>query len=709
MANIAIQYFHMYNITITNEFNMNIKDPLLVLNDVFGYPSFREGQREIVDAVMSGNDTLALMKTSGGKSLCFQVPALCLPGTTIVISPLISLMKDQVDALLRKNVRAGLVNSDMSMEEVSNTLFNLSNGYYKIFYISPERLASEEFMQILANIDIPLFAIDEAHCVSMWGHEFRLDYTKIDERLDHLQQMKGVRIPRNAFTATATPLIKDDIKKQLGMVDAVEFLNSFDRDNLQLNVLSTNDKETSMLEILNSTKGEPTIIYCSTAKAVEQIYYKLRADGFQVGMYHGKLDPSVKNEMQEDFLSDKIDIMVATNAFGMGVDKPNVRHVIHYQMPANLEGYYQEVGRGGRDGLPSFGHMLYSKRDRRIHEFFNKLNFPLKEEIEAIRNVLATFDQPSAYTAEWLVGLSNSVTVEPSQVEGIMRILKDQGLIDILEEVDGGRSFSLVDIYKDISMDKLDERKAIANQNLLSMEHFCTTNLCRKRNVLRYFGEKSKTHNCGSCDVCLGFTQKKEEMASAIRPEIVTGIITLVHEMGESCIRSTLREVMAGNNSSVTDRYSTLPGFGILSGKTMPEIDQTISALDKDGILIIRKDRVISIALSARGKSLFDNKTRLEVSSRGSLIAPRKQESGFDPKVHKELVKFRDIWSKELRTPVFMVMGDKMIEKMASELPKSLDDLSKMGLSSEKVSKFGKHLLDVIDKATTKQTLEISF
>jgi ATP-dependent DNA helicase RecQ len=687
-----------------------MKDPVNVLNEVFGYPDFREGQREIVDAVLAGDDVLALMKTSGGKSLCFQVPALCMNGTTIVISPLISLMKDQVDALLRKDVRAGMVNSDMPMDEVANTMFNLSNGFYKIFYVSPERLANEEFLQILANIEIPFFAVDEAHCVSMWGHAFRTDYTMISQRLDVLEEMKGVRIPRAAYTATATPIIKDDIKKQLGMrPDAAEFLNSFNRDNLQLHVIQSNDKETSLLEILNAKKEEPSIIYCSTAKAVEQLYHKLKGLGFKAGMYHGKLEAEMKNEMQEQFLSDDLDIMVATNAFGMGVDKPNVRNVIHYQMPANLEGYFQEVGRGGRDGKPSSGFLLYSKRDRKIHEFFIKLNYPIRSEIESIRNVLATFGQPSAYTADWLVGLSNSVTVDANQVDGIMRVLKTQGLIELLEEPDGGKSFSLLDIYKDISMERIDERRQIANENLMSMEHFCGTNLCRKRNVLRYFGEKSKSHNCGSCDVCLGLTQKKELMASVIRPEVVTGVITLVHDMDVACIKATLREVLIGTNNIITERYQDNKSFGLLAGKSMPEVDSVINALDKDGILVIRKDRIHSIVLSGRGQSLYENRDRLEVSSRGSLIPPKKQVDGYDAKVKRELEVFRDRWAMEMRTPKFMVMGDKLIEKMAIEKPKSLDDLSRMGLSSDKVSKFGKSLLEVIDKATVKQTLEFSF
>lgn len=686
-----------------------IADPIQVLNDVFGYPDFRDGQREVIDSVLEGSDTLALMKTSGGKSLCFQVPALCMSGTTIVISPLISLMKDQVDALLRKNVRAGMVNSSMSADEVSNTLFNLSNGYYKVFYVAPERLANEEFMQILANIEIPFFAIDEAHTVSMWGHEFRTDYTKIDGRLAYLEEIKGERIPRAAYTATATPMIKDDIKKQLGMIEAAEFLNSFDRDNLQLNVLPTKNKDQKLFEILNSKKGESSIVYCSTAKAVENLYGSLIASGIRAGMYHGKLEPDVKNKMQEDFLEDEIEVMIATNAFGMGVDKPNVRNVIHYQMPANLEGYYQEVGRGGRDGLPSFGYLLYSARDRRVHEFLNKLNFPLKEEIEAIQATLASFAQPTAYDAGWLVGLSTSITIAPGQVDGIMRILKDQGMIDLLEEVDGCKSFSPIDIYKEVSMEKIDERRKVANQNLLSMEHFCTTNLCRKRNVLRHFGEKAKDHNCGSCDVCLGLAQKKDELESVIRPEIVTGVISLVNDMGISCIKSTLREVLAGNNSAVTAKYEDYKGFGLLSGKSVPEIESIVSALDKDGILVIRKDRINSIMLSARGKSLYANRDKLEVSSRGTLVPPRKQGVGYDAKVHKELALFRDRWSKEMRMPSFMVFGDALIEKMATEKPKNLDELSRIGLSSEKVARFGKQLVDVIDKATTKQSLEIDF
>ncbi|MFK4132117.1 RecQ family ATP-dependent DNA helicase [Pseudomonas luteola] len=687
-----------------------LNNPKTILQEVFGYSEFRGDQEQIVDAVVRGDDVLALMTTGGGKSLCFQVPALCLPGTTIVISPLISLMKDQVDTLVRKGVSAGMINSDMGSDEISNTMFKLANGFYKLMYVAPERLATPDFMDILANIDIPFVAIDEAHCVSMWGHEFRLEYTKIDERLKALGELRGERIPRAALTATATPLIKEDILKQLGMVEAVEFVGSFDRKNLELNVIQSANKNLDLSNILKSHKGEPTMIYCSTAKSVMELYGQLASAGYKVGAYHAKLDKEVKTKMQDDFLNDDIDIMIATNAFGMGVDKPNIRVVVHYQMPGTIEAYGQEAGRAGRDGLDSKCYMLYSKSDRRLHEFFQKMNFPSTEQVESIRAVLSTladFAEPTAYDAEWLCAMSNAPSLEPFQISGIMKILANQGLIELYEEIDGKAAYVPVDLSKPIDMTHSEERYTLAKEALLNMEHFCNTNLCRKRNFLRYFGEKATKHNCGSCDVCLGLNLKKEQMASIVRPEVVKGIIGLVKHMGQSCVNASLRDVLIGTRNTVTASFEGHPSFGLLSNCTIPEALSTISALHKDGLIVFGHDRLGTVSVSARGQSMLENKEKLQVASRANHNEGK--PSGIDEQLKQALIEFRDRWSSELRSPAFMVMGDKLLDKIASEKPRNLEDLSKMGLSAVKVERFGRNLLQIVNKRQVKQDLEISF
>lgn len=686
-----------------------IADPVQVLNDVFGYPEFRGMQGDIINSVINGDDVLALMKTSGGKSLCFQVPALCLSGTNIVISPLISLMKDQVDTLLRKGVRAGMVNSDMQPDEITSTLVNLSNGYYKIFYIAPERLADENFMALLAHIDVSFVAVDESHCVSMWGHDFRKNYTKLDERLTRLSDMKGYRLPRAAYTATATPLIKEDIKKQLGMNAAIEYISSFDRENLCLSVMHSNNKNNDLDDILSARKGQSGIVYCKTVKMVENIYGRLHNAGINVGMYHGRLPSDKKSKMQEDFQADEIQVMIATNAFGMGVDKANVRWVVHYEMSENLESYYQEVGRGGRDGLAAEGIMLYSKNDRRLIDFFHQINYPKREEVEAIRDALAIFQQPTAYDAGWLVGISQSTTVQEFQIDTIMQLLAEQGHIELLDVPEGQKAFAPIDLSKPVDMTLIEARAKIARENLIQMESFCNTNLCRKRNVLRYFGEKSAEHNCNSCDVCLGLNQQKNLLASSVGPDIVKGVISLVALMGSACVKSALRDVMLGVRNRVTEKYADNNVFGILSSKTVPEVESLITSIDKDGILIISRDRMHTVMLSERGKTMFANLDSLQVASRGVLDLPKKEPQGFDPKILKALKEFRERWGVELRQPSFAVLGDKAIEKLATEKPKTLHDLANMGVSKNKIEQFGLDLLRVIDRSGTKPEMEIQF
>jgi ATP-dependent DNA helicase RecQ len=689
-----------------------INHPQAVLEEVFGYSEFRDFQGDIINSVLEGHDVLALMTTGGGKSLCFQVPALCLSGTTIVISPLKSLMKDQVDTLQRKGVSAGMINSDMLMEEVSNTMYRLQSGHYKLMYVAPERLADPEFMAILESIEVPLFAIDESHCVSMWGHNFRLDYTKIDERLSDLCERKGKRIPRAAYTATATPMIKEDILRQLGMVDTVEYIGSFDRKNLQLNVIKSENKGKDLKGILASHIGQPTIIYCSTAKAVEELYSQLKHEGTKVGMYHGKLSTEIKNKMQDDFLSDETTVMIATNAFGMGVDKSNIRVIVHYQMPANLEGYGQEVGRGGRDGLPSTGYLLYGKGDRRLHEFFHRMSFPTKEEVTSVLDVLkaiGSFGEPMAIDAKEIHSMSSEPSLQVFQVDSILRLLESQKIIELHEDMQGTSGFLLADVNKEIDLTQNEIRHKIERDNLLKMEQFCITNLCRKRNFLRYFGESNKEHNCGSCDICLGITQKKEAQGSVIRPEIVKGVMSLVSDMDKSCIFVLLRDVLIGVRSRTTARYEGHTSFGMLSGNTVPEAENIIKNIDKDGVIVVQRDRFQSITLSARGKSMHANKDNLVIAPRGNLTEPRKQNAGFDAKVHQALILFRDKWSREYRTPSVMLMGDGMLEKLATTKPNTLDGLIALGLSAEKVEKFGRHLITTIETNKTKSELEFSF
>ena len=337
---------------------MNIK-PLDILHKYYGYTSFRKGQENIITSIINKEDVLAIMPTGGGKSICYQVPALCLDGITIVISPLISLMKDQVDALKTMGVKARLINSSLSNSEYNEALEEIENDECKIIYIAPERLDSMEFVNIIRGKNISQVAIDEAHCVSQWGHDFRVSYKKIPYFINRLDKRPIV----TAFTATASNEVREDIINILNLHNPAVYITGFDRENLSINIVKSSSKNKYTLDYVENHKNESGIIYASTRKEVETIYEGLLKRNYSVAKYHAGLSNEARKEYQENFINDDIKIMVATNAFGMGIDKPNIRWVLHYNMPQSIENYYQEIGRAGRDGEDSECVLLFSPGD----------------------------------------------------------------------------------------------------------------------------------------------------------------------------------------------------------------------------------------------------------------------------------------------------------------------------------------------------------
>jgi ATP-dependent DNA helicase RecQ len=697
-----------------------------VLEKYFGFREFLDAQEEVIGAIVGGADTLVVMPTGGGKSLCYQLPALLMEGTTVVVSPLIALMKDQVDALQKRGIAATLINSSLAPPEQQKRIRALGRGEFKLVYIAPERFRSRSFVEALGQATIALFAVDEAHCLSMWGHDFRPDYFRLDVVLEKLGRPQVA-----AFTATATPEVRRDILTHLQLREPREFVAGFARPNLRLIVTPVANEREKYKQLHALIREYKTgIVYCATRKRVEAVAETLQRAGISSILYHGGMNDEERERAQNAFMQGQRDVVVATNAFGMGIDRADIRFVAHFEMPGSVEAYYQEAGRAGRDGEAATCELLFNHADTRVQEFFIEGSNPpvsfILQTYEMLRGAVDDNHELQLSLKEMTERLDASGN--DMMLSSALHVLDREGYIDRFDipgrRVRGTRLLKAEVRGPQLKLDraKLQEKERRDRAKLKMMIDFAYSHDCRQEAILRYFGEAASSP-CGTCDVCEGSVSPARaptDPEALIVRKALSGVARMSFRTGAGWQprfgRGRIVQTLVGSRSReiIDARLDQLSTYGLLRTEGVAYLNQLLRELQDRGMLVSSGREYPTITLTARGEEIMKGtvdytlrwpqraavgatsrlqKTKTKSRTLEQLLQP-------DEALFEELKKVRIRLAREQgNLPAYMIFPDETLRAFARLKPRSAEAGRKIrGVGDLKAKRYLSAFLEAIDR-----------